>query len=199
MASHTSNTRISWLLAGALSLAFAMTALSAPSHVAAQDDSLRDSSYHDRPQMLSFFTGFHFGGWPYSFGGYGVPWLIGARYYIPIVPNGFIPSLNDEFGIEFGLDMIFTFPTGYRSDFETVMVGFGIPADAMWDFHFSPRFDAYAKVGFSVGGRFSDYYDDGFWYAIHTAVGLRFKINDVLNLRAEVGYPAIMFGLGIAL
>ena len=122
----------------------------------------------------------------------------GTITYIPIVPNGFIPSLNDEFGLEFGLDFTFTFLSdtyAYRD--QNVLVGFGIPADAMWDFHFSPRFDAYAKLGFVFGTVFSENYG-GFWWTVRTAVGLRLKLNEVLYFRAEVGYPAIMAGLGFA-
>src|SRR4051794_35313078 len=78
----------------------------APRAAAAQyhDNSIRDSSFHDRPQMVSIFTGFQLNRF-----NEGVPFTIGGRYYFPIVPSGFIPKLNDEFGIEGGFDLLFVF------------------------------------------------------------------------------------------
>jgi hypothetical protein len=153
---------------------------------------IKDTSLHARPQMISVFTGLHYG----HFSGYGFPLLIGGRYSIPIVPDGFIPSLNDEFALEFGLDLDFTFLASRYQD--SVLVGFGIPADAMWDFHFSAKFDAYAKLGFVFGSVFNSGYD-GFWWTFRSAVGLRLKLNEAMYFRAEVGYPAIMAGLGFAM
>lgn len=167
------------------------TTTTTTSSPAGEPDSLKDASLKLRPQMISVFTGFQFG----HFAGYGFPMVIGGRYYIPIVPNGFIPSLNDEFGLEFGLDFNFTFLADRYAD--SVLFGFGIPAEAMWDFHFSPKFDAYAKVGFVFGSAFNSGYG-GFWWDFRTAVGLRLKLNDAMYFRAEVGYPTIIAGLGFA-
>lgn len=176
-----------WFLCGALALG----ALALPGVVHAQAGeagSIRDSSFHARPQMVSVFTGFLVN----RFDSYGFPFTIGGRYYFPIVPNGFIPSLNDEFGIEGGLDFLFLFG-------DQTYVGFGIPIDAMWDFHFSSRFDAYGKLGFLFGNVFgSGYRYGGFWFDFRPAVGIRFKINDLIYFRAEAGYPVIMAGLGFA-
>jgi hypothetical protein len=168
------------------------TTTTGPVAGADQPESIKDSSPHARPQMVSAFTGLHFG----HFAGYGFPMLLGGRYSIPIVPDGFLPSINDEFGIEFGLDFDITFLSDYYKD--SVLLGFGIPADAMWDFHFSAKFDAYAKLGFVIGSVFNSGYD-GFWWTFRSAVGLRLKLNDVMYFRAEVGYPAILAGLGFAL
>jgi hypothetical protein len=178
-----------WLVCGALALG---TVVLASPEVARADEgasgTLRDSSFHARPQMVSVFTGFLLN----RFVSYGFPFTIGGRYYYPIVPTGFIPSLNDEFGIEGGLDFLFLF--GHDT-----YAGFSIPIDAMWDFHFSPTFDAYAKLGFLFGNVFgSGYRYGGFWFDFRPAVGLRLKLTDTLYFRAEAGYPAIMAGLGFA-
>lgn len=167
------------------------TTTTTPAHSGGEAGSIKDISVHARPQLISVFTGLHYG----HFAGYGFPLLIGGRYSIPIVPDGFIPSINDEFGLEFGLDFNFTFLSSIYAD--SVLVGFGIPADAYWDFHFSDKFDAYAKLGFVFGTVFNSGYD-GFWWTFRTAVGLRLKLNEAMYFRAEVGYPAIMAGLGFA-
>ena len=160
-----------------------------------EEDSIKDGSPKDRPQMISVFTGIHYG----HFAGYGFPLQLGGRYYIPIVPDGFLPTINDEFGLEFGMDFTFTFVSSFYSNRydDSVVLGFGVPADAVWDFHFSSRFDAYAKLGFVVGSLVSSDYG-GFWYTFRSAVGMRLKLNDALYFRAEVGYPSIMAGLGFA-
>jgi hypothetical protein len=167
------------------------TRTTSPATSSGEAGGIKDVSLHTRPQMISVFTGLHYG----HFAGYGFPLLIGGRYSIPIVPDGFIPSINDEFALEFGLDFDFTFLSSIYAD--SVLVGFGIPADAMWDFHFSDKFDAYAKLGFVFGTVFNSGYD-GFWWTFRSAVGLRLKLNEAMYFRAEVGYPAIMAGLGFA-
>lgn len=193
MASRTSSSLVASLFAAAL----ACIAVTSADRVCAQDN-LKDSSFHDRPQMVSVFTGFFLNRYLSE----GVPYMIGGRYYYPIVPNGFIPSLNDEFGIEGGLDLLFLF--GDNTHF-----GFNIPIEAVWDFHFSPTFDAYGKLGFMFGNVFADDYYyvggvrfgnsyGGFWFDPRFSVGLRLKVSESLYFRAEVGYPTIMAGLGFA-
>lgn len=175
-------------LAAVLCGALAMSALT-PNYVEAQTPGgIRDESPQTRPQMVSVFTGFLVD----SFISYGFPLVLGGRYYYPIVPNGFIPSLNDEFGLEGGLDLLFLFG-------DTTYFGFGVPVDALWDFHFSPVFDAYFKLGFEIGTLFgSNSRYGGFWWDFRPAVGLRLKINEMLYFRAEAGWPSIMAGLGFA-
>jgi len=180
---------------------------------------LLDDDSQRRPQLISVLTGYHYG----TFGYYGAPLFVGARYYLPILPNGFIPALNDEFGIEAGADLIFTFLedrysngyyyyryTGAYDDGKSVMFALGIPVAAVWDFHILPKLDVYAKVGLTVGFktkawddyRYSYYHYDGDsngWADLISQVGVRFRISDKLYLRGELGYPSIAVGLGLAL
>ena len=180
------------LLCGALALLLSQPAAAQDAAPASSEEGgIKDFSPKSRPQMVSVFTGIHYG----HFAGYGFPLQIGGRYYMPIVPDGFLPSLNDEFGLEFGLDFTFTFLSSLYND--SVLLGFGVPADAVWDFHFSSKFDAYAKLGLVFGTVFTSGYD-GFWWTIRSAVRLRLKLTDTLYFRAEVGYPSIMAGLGFA-
>jgi hypothetical protein len=185
----------------ALALLLAICALASTRTVAAQESdtpntrqpgALMDASPQLRPQMLSFFAGLQYG----HFGAYGLPLMIGGRYYIPLVHDGFIPPVNDEFGLEFGLDFNITFLSSVYSD--STVFGFGVPVDVLWDFHFTPHFDAYAKLGIVLGSAFSDRLYGGFWWTIRSAIGLRLKLTEALYFRAEAGYPAIMAGLGFA-
>lgn len=142
---------------------------------------LRDAGTHHRPQMLSVFTGFHF---DFKHGS-GLPVALSGRYYYPIVPDGFARNLNDEFGIEGGIDMLFKF--GSRGD-----LGIGLPVAGLYDLHFSEKFDAYAKLGFSV------HIDRGARAFPYAAVGMRLKLNESLYFRVEGGYPVVLVGLGFA-
>ena len=50
------------------------------------------ASGKQRPMLLSVFAGL-----PYAYYGYGFGFGIGARFYLPLVQDGFIPQINDEF------------------------------------------------------------------------------------------------------
>jgi hypothetical protein len=186
--------RASGSFACGVALVLAIGVAAAPSSAAAQErGSLRDSSPKDRPMLLSFFTGIPYG----YYAAYGFPFSIGGRFLLPIVPNGFLPSVNDEFALEFGMDFNFTFLDSdvYR---DSLAVSIGVPAEALWDFHFSQMFDAYAKLGFVIGGDFSRHTHDGFWASPISVVGMRLWFANAICFRAEVGYPWIKAGLGFA-
>jgi hypothetical protein len=192
--------RASSLACAALALALGCGVLLANEQVAhaqatEEPGGLKDPSPQQRPMMLSFFTGIEYGYYAY----YGFPLNVGGRFYIPLVQNGFIPSLNDEFGIEFGLDFNFTFVSNTYSYYHSsTVVGLAFPVEAMYDFHFTRTFDAYVKAGFQFGSDFSDYLHDGFYFGFISAVGLRLKITEGMFFRAEAGYPWIKAGLGFA-
>lgn len=152
---------------------------------------LLDRSSQSRQHMLSFF-----GGIPYRYAGWGLPIGIGARYYLPLVHNGFIPPINDSFGLEFGADL--SMGIGYNY----VPLFFALPVEAMWNFHFTDRFAAYAKLGLAV--EFNTYSWNsnvsGLYIGLSpvSGVGILFKPNPAgsFYLRAEVGYPWTKIGIG---
>jgi hypothetical protein len=153
---------------------------------------IKDASPQQRHMMISAFTGIHYG----HHAGYGFPLVFAGRFYVPLVPNGFIPSINDEFGIEPGLDFVVTFLDSIYND--STAFGMNVPVDAVWDFHITPSFDAYGKLGFVFGTVFGDYYGD-FWWTFRTAVGMKLKMSEAVYFRAEVGWPALLVGFGFAL
>ena len=150
-----------------------------------QPDALFDTALgKKRPMMASVFVGLPYGEFYYGFGvGFA------GRFYIPIVPDGFIPQINDEFGLEFGVDITPTFGT-YSYVF------LDIPVQVMLDVHIIPNFDAYAKVGICPTIYLG--HDTGFYASsiFAGAVGLRYKLGSSFYLRAEVGYPMAMVGIG---
>lgn len=156
--------------------------------------SLLDRGPQHRSQMLSVFLGVPVG--YYGYYGYysGFPIGIGGRYLIPIIHDGFLPPVNDSFNIEFGVD----FSGVLGRAFYPVL---SIPVEVMWQFHFTPKFSAYAKVGIALEFNFVSYCAGGFCRTLVTAggignVGLVYKLADKISFRAEAGYPWVKVGLG---
>ncbi len=154
---------------------------------------INDRSPQHRRQMISVFVGI-----PWQYFGYGFPFSVGGRYYIPIVHDGFIPALNDSFGIEFGADFFGTVGPYY---------GFGgfisLPVEAMWQFHLTRDFSAYGKLGFALQVHFGqNYFGNNAAYLtgdLIADVGIIYKVSDVMSLRAELGYNGAKIGLGFSL
>jgi hypothetical protein len=147
---------------------------------ASAQSTLKDRGSHRRPQMLSALAGFHFD----ARYGAGFPMALSGRYYYPIVPDGFASALNDEFGLEAGLDLLLKFGSGDA--------GIGLPFAGLYDLHFTDRFDAYVKLGFSV------HIHRHAHVVPYAAFGIRLKINESLYFRAEAGYPLLLAGIGFA-
>jgi hypothetical protein len=153
---------------------------------------LLDRSEHTRPMEIAFFLNLQYGyaGWY----GYGFPFGVGGRLYLPLVADGFISSINDEFGLEGGLDFAMRF--GSNGVFYPLL---DIPVAAVWRFHLTDRWTVYPKVGLGIS--FGYLYSSAapVNFIVESLVGAIFKINDLLSLRFEVGYPSAKVGLAIAL
>lgn len=132
-----------------------------------------------------------------------VPWYHGfgfgvvGRYEIPVVPDGFIPALNDSFSIEpsLGLAYLSWGPTGYSYNvFEITPAAYGI-----WRFYFTDKFDAYGGLGlgFAIGnvsGNNAGTFNASYFYW-DPVVGLHFKISRNVALRAESGAQGLKGGV----
>ena len=146
---------------------------------------LLDASPQQRDMRLAIFAVI-----PYGYAFYAFPLGIGGTFYIPLVKDGFIPPLNDEFGIDFGADLVFFF--GYTSP-----VAIWIPVSVLWTFHITDRFAVYAKAGAAL--RIWPGYVGTFGAAVFPdfigAVGLNFMLSKSFGLRAEAGYPGLKLGV----
>lgn len=143
---------------------------------------LLDRSDQERPMLLAVHAVIPYGS--FFWGGFGIG--VGGTFYIPLVKNGFIPALNDEFGIDFGADLMF-WPS------YSAVVSINIPVSVLWTFHFTDTFAAYAKVGIALRiwpGFIAPVFPDAVG-----AVGLNWMFSKGMGLRAEVGYPGFKVGL----
>lgn len=147
---------------------------------------LLDASPQERSMLLSIHAVVPYG---YLGIGYGFPFGAGASFYIPLVKNGFIPPVNDEFGIDFGADVVFHL--GYSAFFSLT-----VPVGVLWTFHITDKFAAYAKIGAALriwpGHALSVYPD------FMSVVGVNYMFSKSFGLRAEVGYPMVKFGILLA-
>jgi hypothetical protein len=154
---------------------------------------LLDGSAQIRPHQIAVMWGI-----PWSFGGT-FPLSLGARYHLPLVHNGFIPKLNEWFGLELGADVDLYFWSG------STLCRLIVPVEAFWAFRFNPSLAVYTRLG--VGFEF--WFGSGAWrWGTHRS-GFRFtarvisqwgvmwNFSEKLNLRAETGYPYFLrIGIG---
>ncbi len=153
------------------------------------EGTLLDSSSQSRHLLLSVHGVLPYGHFRYG----GFPLGAGVSLYIPLVSNGFIPPVNDEFGIDFGADAIFF--AGNRND--SNVFALWVPVSVLWTFHFTQNFSAYLKAGVALRfwpGDSLPVYPD-----FVGAVGLSWMFAHSVGLRVEAGYPGIKVGLLFAL
>ncbi|MBX2800193.1 MAG: hypothetical protein KTR31_21115 [Myxococcales bacterium] len=140
----------------------------------------------NRPHTLDLHAGVSV----YSVGG-----AVGARYGIPIVPNGFVPPINNSVYINFGADLYFVgdvFGVGGGN-------AIGIPVALQWNFYFSDQWSAYAEAGFNA----FLWLGDGDFFRVGsqnlvTAVGGRYHFSDSMALIGRVGSPYAAIGLELS-
>jgi hypothetical protein len=131
--------------------------------------------------------------------GIGVGFKLGAE--IPIMHNGFIPSINDSFSLEPRFLMAYQRWTSFTRYDDLYVMSFTPAIAALWSFYFKTNLRAYAFVSLgytivtkanhtddSTSGLAGRFYHDvgvgGFWdFAQHWA------------LRAEIGYSAFRVGI----
>jgi hypothetical protein len=195
--------KVQWAI-GAISAVAALTYV----ETAAAEMIIKDTAHHARPPRLDFTGQIDpFGVFQAGFAGWG---------YIPIVPDGFIPSLNDTFALEFGALLI------YNSDeIGVLFVDYdhtwwnAIPMGGVrWDFHLTPLISAFAKakagwgIGFgeslTVDGEEVDLdetdVDPISSFAWDFGVGCYFHLSDSFAIRVETGvFSLLAAGVSIAL
>ncbi len=132
--------------------------------------------------------------------GYGV----GARFGIPIVRNGFVPSINNSVAINFGIDLVH-YDQCY---FQTTGCGANyllFPVALQWNFFVARQFSVYGEGGiFLYKGFISDTVCAGnvcvgspsdFGVLPTFAVGGRWHFSEHVALNLRVGYPTVTLGV----
>lgn len=154
----------------------------------------------------------HTGGRPFQldvYGGFtwwGVGFVSGVRFGIPLMNNGFIESLNNAVYLNFGFDFYFargvcrTPAVGRGCDWD-YGVGLGFPVTLHWEFYFDETWSAFAELGgqfflhpqyFQRNNQF-DVYEAGYWFI--GMVGVRLTLNEWFSLVLRVGNPYTAAGV----
>lgn len=136
---------------------------------------------------------------------YGLGFAGGARFGIPIVQNGFIPSLDNAVYLNFGVDAYFVRYYGRCSAggcFDAYAFALGIPVALHWEFYFSDMWSAYAEIGFQFFlppslWQYGDWDYNGGWIGhwVVAAVGGSMHLSDAFALTVRLGNPYFSFGV----
>ena len=150
--------------------------------------SITDTRVHVREPDLSVLL------WlPYYYGyGFGVQ----VRFEIPVLPDGFIPSVNDEFTLEPSFGIAGT-NYGYGGTHYGI-VNLTPALYALWRFHFSRDFDAYGGLGLGINfGVLNESYG-GFsptYFYWDPCVGVSYRFAPTIAVRGQLGAQGLLGGL----
>jgi hypothetical protein len=155
-------------------------------------DGISDWTPHARPSDLSVMA------WLPWYFGFGFGGEIRYEYYI--LPNGFIPTINDSFSIEPSIGLAYT-------SYGALAYSWGITdiAPAVygnWSFYFSNAFRLYfgLGLGYNIGiataphGYAGPAIGDSFFYW-DIVGGLAYKFNRSIAIRGEVGSQGLKGGV----
>ena len=141
---------------------------------------------------------------------------LGARFSIPIVENGFVPSINNSVAIGFGVDWLHY--SGGCYDYYGPHGYFGpcynggdanflfFPVVMQWNFYVARHWSVFAEPGLGIYHGFFDYCagapagyvcgnpnSTGVDFAFY--VGGRYHVSDHVALVLRIGYPTFSFGV----
>jgi hypothetical protein len=140
---------------------------------------------------------------PHGLVGYGVVYAsagfgAGARFSIPIVQNGFVPSINNSVAISFGLDALYFADCGGPSCGVTFL---DFPVALQWNFYVARHWSVFGEPGLVIGHGFLSgaYPFPDTWVYPAFFVGGRYHISDKLSLTMRIGYPSFSFGVSFFL
>jgi hypothetical protein len=176
-----------------LALLFACVFISATAGVAsAGDNTIRQPG--DHPNYIIEMEPHLILGWYDGFSpGYDTGFGFGGRFTIPIVKNGFIPTINNTVGIGFGADFIYygcgaLVCNGHAADL------LSFPVVMQWNFYVAQRWSVFGEPGFSLN--YASALPNTFFPNPVFEVGGRYHFNEHVALTARLGFP--YFSLGVS-
>ena len=137
---------------------------------------------------------------------------VGGRFSIPIVQNGFVPSINNSVAITFGLDFLhYGSNCGYGPRDLTYSCSANylyFPIAMQWNFFVAQKWSVFGEPGLFIYHGFFDSYcppnpNGGCYDLGYTAtsvrpafyVGGRYHFNEKVSLTMRIGYPTISVGV----
>jgi len=136
-----------------------------------------------------------------GFSWFGTGFVLGGRVAFPVVPNGFVPTLDNAVYVGVGLEL-------YVMDDAAVLnrsygVGFGIPVALKWEFFFDRTWSAFVELGVRVVFH-PALFSRGEFYAEPAAwvigqVGGSLHIPEAFALPLRLGNPSVSLGVTISI
>ena len=140
---------------------------------------------------------------PYTHADLGIG--LGGRFSIPIVQNGFIPTINNSVAISFGVDWVHYDGCYYGGNCTVDYLHF--PIVMQWNFFVARRWSVFGEPGISIYHAF--YNDCPYTVANQVAcgtptqtgvepafyVGGRYHFTDNVALTMRVGFPTLSIGV----
>lgn len=142
----------------------------------------------------------------------------GVRFSIPVVKNGFIPKINNNVAISFGVDWLHYSYGGcyylYQGSCGADYLFF--PVALQWNFYVAKQWSVFAEPGIAIYHAFYDDYCAGFvspqaqdacrnglpsrtYVTPVFAVGGRWHASEKIALTLRLGYPTVDFGVSFYL
>jgi hypothetical protein len=178
-------------------LAFTLVTAAAAAPAEAQRGTAIDRPFTgQRPYVLDLHAGFTW---------WGVGLAAGMRFGVPLVHNGFVPTINNAVYLNFGFDFYWTrwrcAPTAGGCGEWEYGTGLGFPIALQWNFYFNDQWSLYLELGGQIylsPGFFNDgiFYggEGGYWFI--GALGVNYRIDDTILLTVRLGTPYASFGVG---
>ena len=135
---------------------------------------------------------------------YGFGVASGARFGIPLVHNGFVPSLDNAVYLNFGADFYFIDDAGCyfvgAGCARAYRPALGFPVTLHWEFYFNDMWSAFAELGAQIffppsvfaNGTFDYNQHAGMW--VIGAAGGSLHLG-VLSITLRVGNPYVAIGV----
>jgi hypothetical protein len=145
----------------------------------------------------------------FRYGGVGVG--LGARFSIPIVKNGFVPSINNSVAVTFGADFMHyggCFDNFNGTGFDCSANYLFFPVALQWNFFVASKWSVFGEPGIvPFYGFYDDFCGNGpnqlkgcndpshFSVAPALYVGGRYHFNEHTALTMRLGYPDFSIGV----
>lgn len=115
----------------------------------------------------------------------------GARFSIPIVENGFVPTINNSVAISFGIDWVYR-GEGFGGDSVNEFV---LPVTMQWNFWVTDNWSFFGEPGVAI-----DAFFNRDWRLLPAFYGgARWNATENVNIVFRLGYPSTSVGVSFLL
>jgi hypothetical protein len=144
--------------------------------------------------------------------GHGTGYGVGFRGTIPLVSNGFVPTINNSVGIGFGFDFVhYELGSSYcvgrnlrdecvRFNNELAVDNIWLPVVMQWNFWLSRNWSVFGEPGLALRFETNEGGDEHLHVEpFHLYLGGRFHFADTIALTMRIGYPTFSVGVSFLL